>query len=451
MDRLVVNARVLTMDAATPTADAFAISGARISAVGNSAALLAGRTRDTEIVDLRGQTVVPGFVDAHSHFGPLTLAPHEIDLTEPAVPNLPTLQQRIAAAARATPPGTWIRAFGYNEQTLAERRHPTRWELDEAAPDHPVCLVHISYHRAVANSRALELAAIRKDPPPVPGGVIHCRHDGEPDGLLTEAATNPVIQSAMDAVMDRDEGELFDLVEANARRRLAAGVTAVQDAWVSPAFLRLFRRAAEAGRLPIYFTPLRGHAQGLFGSPAPWLEPGAIETDLPPRLRRGGIKLFASDVWEGIHYYDQEELNDLVGRASRRGLTVAMHVSSDRGNALAINAVEHARRAAPNADGRLRLEHFFWGTAADIDRLAAAGAGVVTQPVALYERGDFASVRTSDPSRAIRFPIGQLRAPASRSPAAPMRRVSACRRCGASAPRSIGAVGAVWRSSQSRR
>ena len=410
MDRLVVNARVLTMDSAVPSADAFAIIGTRIAAAGDSAVLLAQRTRETEILDLGGRTVVPGFVDAHTHFGPLTLAPYEVDLTDPPVPDIPTLQQRLATAARAIPAGAWVRAFGYNDATLAERRHPTRWELDEAAPDHPVCLVHFSYHRLVANSRALELAHIRTNPPQVPGGVIHCDHAGEPAGLLTEAATNPVIQGAIDAVMERPEAELFDLVEANARRHLAAGVTAVQDAWVSPAFLQLFRRAAEAGRLPIYFSPLRGHDQGLFGTPAPWLEPGAIEVDLPPRLRRGGIKLFASGVWEGIHFYTQEELNDLVERAHRQGLTVAIHVSSDRGNELAITAAEHARRAVPGGSGRIRLEHFFWGTASDIDRLAAIGAGVVTQPVALYERGDLASTRISAAPQSSRYPIAQLRA-----------------------------------------
>ena len=409
MDRLITNATILTMDRARPAATALLIAGERIAAVGETEALLAQRTPATEVVELGGRTVVPGFIDAHSHFGPLTLAPYEIELRDGSVRSVRDILDRVAAAARSQPPGTWIRALGYNDVTLAAKRHPTRWELDEVAPDHLVSVVHFGYHRTVANTRALALAGILAGTHQCPCGVVHRDTRGQPNGLLSEEATNPVIGRSLNMELERLAAEMPDLVERNCRLHLAAGVTAVQDAWVSPRFLDAFTRAAQAGKLPIYVSPLRGNAEGLFGTPAPWLEPGAIETSRPAHLRIGGIKLFASGVWEGILYYSQEELNRLVAEGHRRGLTVAMHVSSDAGTQMALAAAEHAQRAAPDSPGRIRLEHLFWATEADVQRLQAARAGVVTQLDALH-RNRGRPVDRQDPKPPMRFPVGALRA-----------------------------------------
>src|SRR5262249_46607053 len=111
------------MDSLRPSATAFAIDGERISAVGQNEVLLAQRTTKTDVVDLGSRTVVPGFIDAHSHFGPLTLASYEIDLREGTVRAIRDILDRVAEAARSQPAGTWVRALGYDEQTLAEKRH----------------------------------------------------------------------------------------------------------------------------------------------------------------------------------------------------------------------------------------------------------------------------------------------------------------------------------------
>src|SRR5262249_24566366 len=159
---------------------------------------------------------------------------------------------------RSTPPGGWIRATGYRESELAERRHHTRWELDEATPAHPVVAVHSSYHRAVANSRALALAGIVRGHSYLPYGAIDCDPAGGPIGLLAEAATNDPQRRSIEDLLDRYGERLLELVEANGERHLALGITAVQDAWVPPVFYALMRRAAEQGRLSLYYTPLRG-------------------------------------------------------------------------------------------------------------------------------------------------------------------------------------------------
>ncbi len=423
MQTLLVTANVLTMDPFKPKASAVGVADGRVVAVGETDELLTRRDRDTAVLDLGGRTVVPGFVDAHNHFGPTTLNPVSVDISSTAAPDIPTIQARIAEAVRRTPPGGWIRAVGYSDLQLAEGRHPTRWELDEAAPVHPVVAVHMSYHRTVVNSRALALAGIVNGHTHRPLGVIDCDAAGEPIGLLAEAATNDGQRRSIADLLERHADTLQDLVEANARRHLALGITAVQDAWVPPAFLALFRHAAEAGRLPLYYAPLRGSANGLFDSPAPWLGGEGLDDALPPRLRRGGVKFFADgagvtaatgdpthgDHDEGILFYDQDTLNTLVERAGRLHLTVAIHAIGNRGIAAALSAFAHVRHTVPDSRSRMRVDHFFWGTDADVRQVRDLDAAVVTQPVGIWQTGDRRGYQERDP-RFLFFPIAQLQA-----------------------------------------
>jgi predicted amidohydrolase YtcJ len=427
MQTLLTNATVLTIDPARPRAGAVAIAAGRIAAVGEADELLRTRDRNTEVIDLGGRTLIPGFVDAHNHFGPTALNPVAVDISPEAVGDIATLQARIAEAARTTPPGGWIRAVGYSDERLAERRHPTRWELDEAAPEHPVVAVHSSYHRVVASSRALALAGIVKGHTSLPGGAIDCDPAGEPIGVLAEAATNAPQRHSLADLLERHAGSLFDLVEANGHRHLALGITAVQDAWVPPAFLALMRRAAEQGRLPLYYTPLRGSAEGLFASPAEWLGSGDLDAAQPPHIRRGGVKFFADGagvtaatrvpghaghddgVDEGILFYEQTVLDELVERAARLDLTVAIHAIGNRAIAAALAALAHARRTAPSSRSRLRIDHFFWGTDADIARVRSLEVGVVTQPVGIWQYGDRPLYHTRPP-QFLNWPVAQLHA-----------------------------------------
>jgi predicted amidohydrolase YtcJ len=427
MHTLLVNATIHTIDPARPRASAVAIKDGRIAAVGDSEALLQARERETEVIDLGGRCLVPGFVDAHNHFGPTSLNPVAVDISPDTVADIPSLQSRIAEAARMTPPGGWIRAVGYSDDRLAERRHPTRWELDEAAPEHPVVAVHSSYHRVVANSRALELIGIVKGHTSLPYAAIDCDPFGEPIGLLAEAATNGPQRHSMIDLIGRHEQQLLDLVEANGRRHLALGITALQDAWVPPIFLDLMRRAAVSGRLPLYYTPLRGSERGLFDSPAAWLDGGDFDADLPPRMRRGGIKLFADGagvtaatrlpghgghddgVDEGILFYEQARMNELVEQAARRHLTVAIHAIGNRAIAAALAGLTHARSSVPASRSRFRIDHFFWATEAEIERVRALEAGVVTQPVGIWQYGDRPVYQTR-PKQFLNWPLAQLRA-----------------------------------------
>jgi predicted amidohydrolase YtcJ len=145
-----VNGRILTMVPGAPVAAALAVQEGRLAAVGDAEGVLALRGRDTEIVDLGGRTVLPGFVDPHNHFAAGALEAFAADCHTPPVRTIPEIQAALRAAAASTPPGEWVRGVGYHHAHLAERRHPTRGELDEAVPDRPALLLHISYHQGVA-------------------------------------------------------------------------------------------------------------------------------------------------------------------------------------------------------------------------------------------------------------------------------------------------------------
>ena len=197
-DRIWAGGPVLTMNDAAMRAEALAAKDGRILAVGTAAEVMAHRGPGTEVIDLGGKALLPGFFDAHGHvfMGGLQalsanlLAPPDGEVTDiPAL--LATLREWVAANEAAVRAANLIIGFGYDNASLAEHRHPTRAELDQISSEIPVYIVHQSAHLGVANSKALEIAGITRDTPDPPGGVIRRGPDGEPDGVLEENAAQP--------------------------------------------------------------------------------------------------------------------------------------------------------------------------------------------------------------------------------------------------------------------
>ncbi len=186
-DLILKNANVITMDAGQPGAGMVAIAGGKILlAAGNDEqepVVGAG----TRIIDCAGKTVMPGFNDAHCHIFSLVRKLLSIDLGPASVGSIADIKAVILRQVQNTPPGEWITGTDYNEFYLAEKRHPTRRDMDEVAPDHPVILSHHSLHACVLNSMALSLAGITTETPEPPDGVIdRDPGTGEPNGILFE-------------------------------------------------------------------------------------------------------------------------------------------------------------------------------------------------------------------------------------------------------------------------
>src|SRR4030042_6079523 len=159
-DIVLKNARVITMDAVKPTAELVAVTDDQISVVGSNKELDSLICAGTRVIDCEGRTLVPGFNDAHLHLFSLIRKLLSIDISPAAVRSIADIKEAVRRKAEKTPPGTWLSGTDYNEFYLAEKRCPTRWDLDEAAPHHPVVLSHRSLHICVLNSLALRLAGL---------------------------------------------------------------------------------------------------------------------------------------------------------------------------------------------------------------------------------------------------------------------------------------------------
>ena len=200
-DRIWTGGPILTMVDDAMRAEALAEKDGLILGVGTADDIMAFKGPETQMIDLAGRTMIPGFVDAHGHvfmIGIQALSANLLPAPDGSVNDIPTLQQVLRDFAEAQPERVGaaglILGFGYDDAQLAEQRHPTRDELDAVSTEIPVYAVHQSGHLGVANSKALELAGITADTPDPAGGVIR-RRDGstEPSGVLEENAANMVI------------------------------------------------------------------------------------------------------------------------------------------------------------------------------------------------------------------------------------------------------------------
>ena len=172
MDLIVINGRVETMDASNGVVQAVGIRDGRIAALGTNDEVSVGKHSRTTVIDARGKTVLPGFIEPHNHMVGYSTNLLEVDVRTPPNRNIGDIVDRLRERAARTPPGDWVRGRGYDDTGLQDMRHPTRHDLDAASAEHPIAIVHNSGHMLAANSAALEMAGIHDETPDPPGGRI---------------------------------------------------------------------------------------------------------------------------------------------------------------------------------------------------------------------------------------------------------------------------------------
>ncbi len=281
---------ILTMRRESPRAEALAIDGDRIAAVGEAAAVRAAAP-GAEEVDLAGGCLLPGFIDAHHHFSEGALFNAMTNLHWPAVRSVEEILAAIGERAAATPAGQWVIGEGYDESRLPEGRPPTLEELDSVAPEHPVLLVQYSYHEAVVNSRAHQAVDLPLRRPDPPGGEIGLDSDGRPNGLMVENAAAPFYTRAVREALERDEAGYMEHLRAYQERLFAAGLTRVYDAAVSPLMEEVLGRAVETGVLRIPVLMMLASGDGMFMPPRDRLD-GSRTGEGGDLLRTGPLKIF---------------------------------------------------------------------------------------------------------------------------------------------------------------
>jgi predicted amidohydrolase YtcJ len=376
-----INANIITLDPLRPRAKWVVINGKRIILTGEKDDFDKNNLSGARVIDCQGQTILPGFIDAHFHIRAFAETHITTDLgPSEGLRSIADIKTALKDLSRKTPPGHWIRGRGYNEFNLAEKRHPNRRDLDEAAPSHPVKLTHRSGHAHVLNSLALKLIGISTETGDPAGGLIDRDiNTGEPTGLLYEMG-----EFLSERIPPVDRRDLLKGVALANQELLSLGITSLQDASHSNDVKRV--KEIYSWKEEGLFKPRINLMLGPTGLEQ--LEKGDFSDCIDENLiRLNGIKLILDETTGRLHP-SQEELNNTILKIHKSGFQSAIHAIEEAAIESACSAIEYALTRYPKSDHRHRIEHCSVCTPPLLKRLASLGIMVVTQPSFLFKNGD---------------------------------------------------------------
>ena len=389
-DLIIKGANLLTMDPGSASATAIAVRGQHILAVGNDDDVSNLKGANTEVVDGRGQTVTPGFIDAHSH--PL-LAQEAISVNV-NLRRIADVQVALVEQANKTVPGHWVLGSMYDDTKFEDGRPLTRKDIDEAVPNHPVFVRHRGGHTAVVNTRAFELAGVSVDTPDPIGGR-YFREDGDLTGKIAEpAAMRPFEQTGVWPVIDRAARQRS--VQLTSKRMAAAGLTSTTDAWGQLDDFVAYQDARTAGEMHyrLSFMPF-GDTDVYKGLKLAGMASGFGDN----MLRIGAVK-FAADGSAsertmsrstpyggrpddyGILTMTQEEIDAAVDDAVAHDFRIGIHANGDVAIDMVLNAYERVLKDWKGENPRFRIEHCSLVNPSILKRIKKAG--VVPAPFYTY-------------------------------------------------------------------
>ena len=289
-DLVLLNGKILTVDATDSVAEAVAIAGGKIVAVGSNEQVKARAAKDAQVIDLHGRTATPGLIDTHCHFQEVA-AIYGIDLSDPSIRQLSDVVKRVQQKVATAKPGAWVRGSGWDEGKLAELRYIYAADLDKVSPKNPVWLMHTTGHYGVANSYAMRLAGITRDTKDPPAGTIDRDQEGNPTGVLKESANDLVTARIPAYTREQQKSGLLKII-ADFNKE---GMTAVKDPGIGPEEWSLYRELHAQSKLTVRVFALflagttldsaRQTLRTLTGLPRP---PQSFDG----RLLAGGVKIF---------------------------------------------------------------------------------------------------------------------------------------------------------------
>ena len=389
---ILLHGNIYTGDPAKPRAEAVAVSGEAIFAVGSNAEIEALKESGTQVIDLAGRFVMPGFNDAHVHLASGGQAQLEVNLE--GARTIEEVQQRIRARLAEVKPGEWIVGRGWDHTLWPDKKFPNRRQLDAVSKDHPMIFTHISGHVAVANSKALELAGVTRQTPNPSGGEIEHDASGEPTGMLKEGAAMALVHSRVPPLTRAQHRRGIELALAEAAR---FGVTSIQDdsvrgdgAWEN--FL-VYKELLREGKLTLRITEWLPFTEPLAriqelrkegGTTDSWLRTGALKmvTDGALGSRTAAMLAPYSDdpSTSGILTIDPEKLKQMAIERDRAGFQLNFHAIGDRANRISLDAFAAVRAANGPRDRRDRIEHAQVVAPEDFARFAELGVIASMQP-----------------------------------------------------------------------
>ncbi len=401
-DLVVTNGRIWTGDREQPQAEAVAMIGDRIVAVGTSADIDSWRGPATQVVDARGKLVLPGFNDAHVHFVSGGMQLDNVQLKDAATPQ--EFVRRIAERAAKTPKGEWITGGDWDEQLWNPPQLPTKEMIDAVTPHTPVLVSRYDGHAVLANSLALKLAGITAKTPDPPGGLIVRDANGNPTGILKDDAQDLVDKVRPPLSHDRR----VKVVRRAMAYAASVGVTSVQDMNPDYADVKVYSELAEAGELKtrIYVAPVIANwhdqakigARRAFGSP--YLRMGAVKAYADGSLGSSTAYFFQPYTDDpknrGLLVDDMQpvsKMRDRMIKADAAGIQLCTHAIGDEAISMILDLYGEVLKVNGPGDHRFRIEHAQHMAAKDFERFAKYKVIASVQPYHAIDDGRWAEKR----------------------------------------------------------
>lgn len=402
-----LNGTVLTIDGKDSIVDGVYVEKGKVQAVGPADKIRANIPSDTTIIDIKGKTLTPGFIDAHNHMCLQGAALGTIRFNFPEVASIADLVKNVARATETVEKGRWIRGWGMDYEKYPEDGLPTRWDIDSVSKHHPVCIVHYTGHFVLVNSLALKMAGVDDHTADPPGGKFVRDDKGRVTGLALDAAQQLVVPTSVrvghhgpDIGYDASLQEIVDDVHRACQAYQKAGITSVVDPQVTTREMPAYIEARRQGKLGIKTTCmyLSNHLPaikelGITGAIGDdWLSIGPIKYYCDGTLV-GGTAAFYAPLHEqadtfGYTYWNAEELHASLIQTHGAGLQFGIHTQGDKGIDIVLQAVSAALKKYSRTDHRHRIEHYGGPTPEQIETTARLGIIPITQPGQLYEAGD---------------------------------------------------------------
>lgn len=386
---ILYNANILTVNDRQPRAQAVAIADGRFLAVGSNDEIRRLATARAKQINLAGQTVVPGFIDAHTH--PAEAGRSHLREVDCDLRSIGEIQAAISKRAAQTPSGQWVLGFKYDDTKTAEGRPLTRQDLDSAAPNHPVFIMHRGGHTAYINSLALKIAGVDEQAADPPGGHFDRDANGRLVGLVREYGMTPFQKKIPSTYTREDYREGVKIIS---RMMSKAGVTSAHDAWGTPKDLRAYQDAHEAGELSLRIYCLIGfeHIDRMIdagvrtGLGNEWVRVGAMKMQCDGSISERTARLSQSYIGRpndfGIMMMDEETLYTHARKAHEADWQIGIHANGDVGIDTTLRVYERLQREHPRRDPRFRLEHCTVINDSLVQRIRALGA--IPTPFSTY-------------------------------------------------------------------
>ncbi len=399
-DLVLYNGKIITVDAQEQIHQALAVKFGRILDLGTDEKIKPLIGKETNVIDLRGRTVIPGLIDSHCHMA-MVGASRELteDLSEEAgITSIGDIQAALARRAENTPPGEWVTGFQEDDSKLAEKRHPTRWDLDGASQDHPVIISTVGGHFSIANSTAFKMAGVTRDTPdPVGGRFDRDPKTGEMTGGLHETAVDIIQSGGRPTALTREQS--YDGAKKILEECAAVGLTCVYDT-VSKSEIRAVLDLKNRGELPIRMRM-------------------DVVIDLFPQLAKLGIYRGLGDDWVRIcglkFFFDgaisartaavtepyldkpdfygvlattREIARETILAAYAEGYRISAHANGDKAIAMYLDIIEEAQSEYPRDDPRNRDIHCTVVNPKLVDRIRELGVLPTIFGPYVYYHGD---------------------------------------------------------------